>query len=226
MLDSIISQDPLICPVDDIFTMKTKSVPWEYFHSQSITSWTWRTPHFEAIIRSDGARYTYNLVDLSSGGRRPASDGYGFSFEEVEAYVLEFIGKAYPLSLGYRAYAGEHATTFSIYTAEKVDFGPMEGMPVRLKVKTKGGAIRDFTGLLQLDHFNILLTTHTGTKIKIPPSFIVEVISESTKRGIQKAGGGRTVQGEAIRGCTGTPGFTPGVVDHGPNSPWCPIHQI
>lgn len=205
--------------------MKTLSVPWEFGESSFIKTWSWETEHFDAQIKADDLRFIYLVVDKSRGGRRLILDGIANSHEEAEGFILEMIGKAYPLKLGYRKYAGIYATTFRIYTGESIDFGPFEGRKVSIKVKDKQGLVKMYSGLLQLDHFSIVLTDH-HKKTKIPPSFILEVKPEMSTTDFERIGKGRTVKGEPVGGCTGIAGFRKGTVDHGPNAPFCPIHQI
>ena len=206
--------------------MSNKSIPWKFIEADGYSSWLWLTPHFEATIWSDGHKYIYSVLDTSRGKQYPVLDGFGVSFAEATSFILEFVGKAYPLKFGYRAYAGSHATTFRINTAELIDFGPLEGTRVSVEVKDRQGHRHTKTGMLQIENFNIKVITDAGLSTKIPPAFILSVESDNRTNGSKRIGSGRTVKGNNLSGCSGKPGFVHGTIEHGPTTPFCPIHQI
>lgn len=209
-----------------MISMKTLSIPWDFRDGETIKVWRWETEHFDAEIKSDDTRFFYMVVDKAGGSRKPILDGIAMSNKEAEAAILDMVGKAYPLKLGYRKYAGHYATTFRIYTGQNVDFGELEGRKVAVEAKDRTGAKKIYSGLLQVSHFSILVTTDSGKKTKIPPAFITDIRAEMSNNDAQRIGTGRTVRGEPLQGCTGTAGFMKGIVDHGISAPFCPIHQV
>lgn len=205
-----------------------KRVPWEYEESPLARLWRWKTAHFDAQIQSDGTRFSYNVADLTQGRRIPLQSSMTIDFESCEREILELIGKSYPLTLGYREYAGELATTFRINDGSTFNFGPFEGSRVVMKVKMEHGD-EVLTGPIQVRNHDIEMISDSSGTIRIPPVFILSVTAEfsgGTKSDSNATRRTRTVSGEARRGCTGKPGFKSGTVEHPPRAPWCPVHRV
>ena len=208
--------------------MKTKAVPWIYHHDDDLQSWTWLTEHFEVTIRSaEDEIFYHQILDLSRGEPHPVHDGRGATFRETEDDVLEFIGKAYPMKLHYREFAGSRATTFLIYSGERIDFGPYEGTNIRLEVKNRNDTMATISGTLKIVNFDLIIRLSSGEQKRIPPQWIIDGRTEKGDSIKQNMGAkGRTVTGEKKKGCTGTVGYTQNTVDHGPKAAFCPIHHI
>lgn len=203
-----------------------KEIPWKYFENMLFQSWNWETEHFIAQIRTSEMRFSYSITNKQNGRSVPVDNGIAKSFEDAESSILSFIGKAYPLKHGYRKYAGHHATTFRIYTGELVDFGTMEGQNAIVKFTNREQNVQSHRGLLQIRNFDIVITTDSGRRLSIPPANIISAEPESYTKTVHRVGSGRAVRGGKSRGCTGTPGFQAGIIDHLPSAPWCPIHKI
>lgn len=204
-----------------------KEIPWEYTQNPTLRVWRWLTPHFDAIVRSDGNRFVYSVTDRTRGMRLPLVNDYATSFKDAEESVLEVVGKAYPPGAGYRDYAGELATTFAIATGERIDFGPLEGTRVTLVVNMDNGEQKSITGPLNVSHYKILIRDEAGDRYTIPSQRIASVQSDEKRRPDRVPHGqSRTVPGSVKEGCTGQPSFSAGKVDHPASVPWCPVHRV
>jgi hypothetical protein len=215
----------------DIFSMKKKA-PWVYATSSVLQMWQWKSDHFDAQIKSDGNRFIYSLTDTSQNVRHTIESNMAMDFRNAENRILELISKSYPIHLGYREYAGELATTFRINSGEDVDFGPLEGERVIVKVKTPKGE-QTVIGPLQVMYHKVnIIADGSGDTVEIPPVLILSVRPEFAKATDKAptskgtASRSRTVQGPFTRGCTGKVGYQAGTVEHPTRSSWCPIHKV
>lgn len=220
-----------------------KSIPWKYADINFVKSWTWKTAHFTASVRSDGERFFYIVLDRLQGAERSIASGDAETFQEAEYFIKESIGKSYATRLGYQSYTGAAATTFHIYTGEEVDLHEFDGALVILDVIGKNQVAQSFTGTLRLEGHDIYLFPDSTTRVKVPASFIYSIrkgdgrgvgslqgkITGNTTRDIvhvAKKPASRTVPGKKVVGCTGVDGFNVGTVSHPPGTPWCSIHKV
>lgn len=216
-----------------------KAIPWEYDETGSIKIWRWLTNSFEVTVFSEGSAkktFGWRIVDRSQGRDIPFDSSTATSFNEAVESILELIGKSYEPSLGYQAYAGELATTFAISTGHKVDFAPLIGETVIVKVIEDDLEERIIRGVLHVSNYVIRILTDSTSAVNIPPNRI---------RDVQKEYGGRSIldnskkssevtstrmkrvfNTEYTKGCTGRPGFKPNTVEHGPGDSYCPIHNV
>lgn len=226
------------------------SIPWVYSDSPGILMWTWVTDHFVATIRgaqvavdpemADGVdrvirSYTWELADLmrrQQGLPRLLIEGTCSDFAQAELLVREHVGKAYDVRLGYASFAGPLATTFTIADGRRVDVGDLIGLSCTVTVVVAGGAQQSVSGDLSVHHYRWRL--RQGDEIfEITPEHVVEIRHRS--RAADKAaalavsptyaGVGRIHRDEWRRGCTGSPGFDAGTVDHA-GAPRCPLHEV
>jgi len=210
--------------------MAKRQVPWEYSSDDVLRTWQWITPHFNAQVKSDGNTYTFSVTDLTQGDNLIILNEFGIDFPQCQDRILEFIGKSYPVSTGYRAYAGSLATTFQVSDKHLVDFAPYEGARVVVTYLAPGG--NDIvTGSLQVVNHNVEVTTNSGSVAVLPPALIVGIDSEFSSSSKQTQsdtsdGDDRIVKGEFRAGCTGRPGYFKGTVEHGPTAAWCPLHRV
>lgn len=163
-----------------------------------------------------------DFVDEEANGVMFA-EGRSASFAAAENQIRETIGKAYGPRLGYQKWSGDLANTFVIATGEKQNFTPYLGAQVKVTVTTRTGYQEDHYGILRVQHYDITLETETGI-LKIPPTFIIKISNPYVKE--RQAGGGgigRTYKGVLTQGCSGTPGFFPGTIEH--RGGLCPIHE-
>lgn len=218
--------------------MSKKAIPWKLGDSEIISVWVWETDHFKASINTDQHRrnFMWNITDVSQGYESSLQDGHTSSFDEAERFVKEIVGKSYPPQLGYQDFAGREATTFVIFTNEKIDFGPLQAAKVILTVRmpdNKGGIKEQrIIGKLSIDHYSIKIAPDHGSIVKIPPSRILKVQPEfgsaikPVKEEDTVAKSLRIYKGAYTKGCTGKPGFLANTVEHAPDAPRCPIHEV
>lgn len=215
--------------------IQKKDVPWVWEQSSLFRTWEWNTPHFKALIISEGQSnvlFSWKITDYTnSRSGRDLASGQAISYTEAVDAVLEVIGKSYPPKLQYREYAGTLATTFTIGSNEVIDFGKLEARRVTLLVKD-GESIVPFSGALAVVHYSIHLTTDSGQIVKIPPQLIQEVREEFSSTAIKgkdekqrRNERARIYPGNWVQGCTGANGFEENTVVHDPLSSWCPIHE-
>lgn len=203
------------------------AIPWR---QSSVTLggsvWVWDTPHFTVTVTGNERSCYYRIDDKSanpSGEPETLDDGIRSSFNEAEDAVRETIGKSYPSSLGYSQYTGPYATTFTLFTGETVDFGPLSGRLLTVAVVQEDSTTVDYTGKVYPFHYSIVVEAD-GTTYKISPNHISEIRTPTGKPvSIAKPLDNRTVVGTVGRGCTGHPGFEAGTVEHTGRS--CPIHE-
>lgn len=193
--------------------------------SEETAVWLWDTDVFEVRILGDVHSCYYTITDKWEDPAKPRiiGDGRTASFHQAENRVREMIGKAYPESLGYRKYAGHLATTFMIANGTYMDFGPYEGKAVTIEVYTNSETTSAISGELRIDNYYLAIV-RGKTHITVRPTHVKSLT-------VMRAGGeikadkvsGRTYRGKWEDGCTGTPGFLSGTVDHADTL--CPIHE-
>lgn len=218
-------------------------IPWAYTDLPGTLQWTWLTDHLVARIWAataevDGVRhvraYSWELCDRMSTGEgmpRLLVEGTAPSFDEAERCVREHVGKAYDPRLGYRAFSGTEATTFTLATGERRDLGPLVGTRCRATVLLPGGERTVVSGDLAIQHYSLELRDGERTR-ELTPEHVEQITHRSAAAeqaagilgGDGHVGIGRMYRAEWTRGCTGTPGFEVGTVDHGQAAP-CPIHE-
>lgn len=213
------------------------SIPWRLGESTEISLWVWETEHFISKIQTDSNRvnFLWDVVDLTQGRTISLADGFTGSFRDSEEFVREIVGKSYPPALGYLKYAGRFATTFRIFTGDKIDFGSMQASKVILTVRVadNNGKIKDkrIVGRLGIDHYSIRVTPEHGNSVLIPPTRIVSVKQEfggdakPVKNEDTLGKSLRIYPGEMKQGCTGKAGFMPNTVEHPHRAARCPIHE-
>lgn len=201
------------------------AIPWSHTLTEIGSIWKWETAHFVVTVTGDQRSCYYKISDKSSGSERPFTDGQARTFEQAETLVRETVGKAYPPGLGYQAYAGYLATTFRLGNGKDFDFGPWIGKTISLTAIAADGTDQTFTGTAGVEHYDIILTID-GRALRVSPTRIVNVTGVGYTPPANQATpprAGRTYEGSVVPGCTGTPGFMPGMVDHA--SVTCPIHE-
>ncbi len=215
-------------------TSERRAIPWVFVDSPLLKAWTWTTPHFESKILSMGAKdsYTWKVVDKTGSPSTVIGAGEFNSFTGAEEELLELIGKAYPISLGYQAYAGDLATTFVIRSGKKVDLSAYLGGNVIVDVFDKKNPEFPLTivGLFSLSNYKVHIKTDRNSISVIPPEFIINIRREfdpsQMKEKVESFGSRRVFNTEWVQGCTGHPGFVVGTVIHNPSDEFCSIHDI
>lgn len=214
-------------------------IPWVTDINKILSLWVWETPHFRVQVTTDELQnhYTWEITDLSQGRKQALYDGFSMGFKDAEKAIRETIGKSYPVSLGYRKYAGDLATTFVIFTKERIDFGPMEATRVLMKVRSlnpANGIIgeRMIAGVLRIVNYTLEVIPEHGSGVTVPPSHILSIkqeyggmATEKKQDNIGNLASIRTYRGTVSNGCTGKPGMLPGTVEHSTRAAWCPIHD-
>ncbi len=218
-------------------------IPWTYSDSPGILMWTWLTEHFVAKISGslvEGAAertvrsYDWQLADLiktQQGAPRVLIEGTAANFEDAEALIQEHVGKCYDPRLSYQRFCGARASTFTLATGTSIDVGPMIGTHCVLEVLLPGGAREIVSGDLSIHHYMWRLREHDAF-LEVRPEHCVSISNRSdvAERAAHVAypptysGIGRIYRTEVSPGCTGSPGFTIGVVDHA-GAPKCPVHE-
>lgn len=205
-------------------------IPWNYVDAGLARWWVWGTEHFEAKVSAEGNSFAWEIGDKivpSQGLPRFLCEGRTGDFGAAESAVREAVGKSYPSLLGYGPYIGALATTFTIADGSRVNLGEFDGQPVVVVVRVGNGLTRQIMGEGRVVHWEYHVD-QSGSVLAIQPSHI-ESIKRESGAGVSAAssaytGLGRVYRGEVSVGCTGTPGFQPGVVDH--SGPTCPIHEV
>lgn len=211
-----------------------RAIPWVFVDSPLLKAWTWKTPHFEAKILSMGSRdsYTWKVVDHTGAPSTVIGAGEFNTFDGAEEELLELIGKAYPINLGYQAFAGDLATTFVIRSGKKVDLAVYIGNNVVVEVFDKKNPDVPLTivGLFSLVNYKVHVKTDRNNVSVIPPEFIINVRREfdpsQMEEKVERSGSRRVFNQEWVKGCTGHPGFIFGTVIHNPSDEFCSIHDI
>lgn len=214
-----------------------EAIPWRIGEDPNILLWIWETEHFKAQIQTDSYRQSFSwfIKDYTQGIESTLADGYQHNFKESEEAIREVLGKSYPKKLGYDKYSGYFATTFTIFSGEKIDFGPLEATSVVVKVRVsdnKGGIKeRSISGMLHVIHYSIEVAPEHGQAMKIPPSRIISVKKEyggyakPREADDSLARGLRIYPGNVTPGCTGKPGMLDNTVEHPTRAARCPIHE-
>jgi len=229
---------------------RLESVPWIYSDSPGILLWTWMTEHFCARITgadvseqvgaelATGQRvirsYGWELADLTrtnQGMPRVLVEGMASTFEEADAAIREHVGKCYDPRLGYRRYCGALATTFELADGTRIDAAPLVGTRCTVTVLAAGGTTQTVQGDLSIDHYKWRLRDGDRLLELLPAH--VRSIGNRTAAAERAAsvvhlesysGIARIYRDEPRTGCTGTPGFMAGTVDHA-NASRCPVHE-
>lgn len=210
-------------------------VPWDFTPGDVINIWSWTTEHFHVQINAgENGPYNWAVHDLiQPDGDMPRflAEGQTSTFGEAEDAVREQIGKTYPTRLGYDGYAGSLATTFTIATGERIDFGPMVGQETTISIRLPNGQTRTYVGFVHIHHHTLRLRSDKSGTLQINPAHITMVGSAygayvrgkalSANKGL--LGYGRMYSGEWSPGCTGVMGYLPETVDH--TGEPCPVHE-
>ena len=219
-------------------SLSRKSIPWSHHTNPLVSSWIWETPHFILTIFAEGLSskkmYNWKINDLSQGYSVPFDSAPAESFQASVDAAIEIIAKSYPRELGYQAYAGELATSFIIADGRKLNFASIVGESVILTARTADGEDSIINGLFNIRNYDILIQTGEDTGVIVPPERIVDVkkefgsmsILDSLANNVKSTRNKRIFYQEWTKGCSGRPGFNPGTVEHGPNDPYCSIHNI
>lgn len=206
-----------------------QAIPWAFLNHDVMKMWVWRTDHFEVRVSAGFNSFNWVITDLvQSVDGRFLAEGTTREFQEAEEQVRETIGKSYPPKYGYGEYAGAFAHTFTIATGQRIDFGQFLGHRTIVTVRTPDGQEKSFAGAVRAVHYEVHVTPESGTAVRIQPSHIIKVTTESGKPTRTAAdsthtGVGRIYTGPVARGCNGRPGFLPNTVDHVGAS--CPVHE-
>ena len=221
----------------------TEPIPWIYSDSPGILIWTWLTDHF--IARISGAEvddagqrrirsYAWELSDLmrtSQGMPRLLIEGVAATFEDGDALLREHVGKCYDPRLGYQAYAGSLAQTFQLASGDLVDVTPMIGTRCTVTVLLPDRSYEVVVGDLSVHHYSWRL--RDGEQIlEVTPEHVMSIANRSDAAVRASvvvdehaySGIGRIYRSERTPGCTGTPGYVVGTVDHAGMSR-CPVHE-
>lgn len=209
-------------------TFGLRAIPWAYLDHDLMKMWVWRTEHFEVRITANINSYSWQIIDLiTSPDGLFLTEGVSKDFADAENEVRETIGKSYPIKYGYAPYAGSLATTFTIATGERIDFGLFSGKRAVVTVRLSTGAEQSFIGSIRVVHYEIHLTPDTGSAVRIQPAHIAKVTGEGGgvlgQARSSYTGMGRIYRGSIPRGCNGKPGFLPDTIDHTGDA--CAIHE-
>jgi hypothetical protein len=224
-------------------------VPWIYSDAPGILMWTWLTEHFIAKITGSEVResetvgipgqrtirsYSWELADLMRTHQdmpRVLIEGMTATFEDAEALIREHVGKCYDVRLGYGRFSGSLANTFTLATGEVLDTTHLLGTRCTITVLLPGGGSQQVQGDLSVDHYK--WRVRDGEQIlEITPEHVCSVVnrSEAASRAAKVvhldtySGIARIYRDERKTGCTGTPGFMVGTVDHA-GAARCPVHE-
>lgn len=205
-------------------------IPWTHDTSEFGSVWQWENDTFLVTVNGDMRSFYWTIADKSANpdaAPRPFADGTAGSFEQAERSIREVIGKAYPPSLGFAKFAGALATTFVIGTGESVDLGSFVGRKVKVTVASREGPDEIYRGTAKVEHYELILISGDEA-LRISPSFLLGIEPEgfggpSMRPTSVGTSGTRTIQGRKEPGCTGTPGFMAGTIEH--RGPICPIHE-
>ena len=178
--------------------------------------------------------YNWDVADrirTHDGLPRMLIEGTTTTFEQAENLVREHVGKLYDPALGYRAYCGALANTFTLTDGSAVDVTSMIGTQCAVTVLNPDGSTRTLTGKLSVSGYRWHLTS-VDTIMKILPEHAIEITNttqvaeraRSFARTDNYTGMGRIYSENPGLGCTGHPGYSPGTVDHA-GEPTCPIHE-
>lgn len=209
------------------------SIPWSFVDDERVQLWTWRTPHFEARIAAESARFSWHVRDLVSvvdDLGRLLMEGRTDDFAEAERGLREVIGKSYPYRYGYAGYAGSLATTFRIGSGQRIDFSQFGAATMIVTLRMPDGREQSYTGTLDTLHHEVTLTPRSGRVLRIKPSCILRIAGENGRRAADVTqadptytGIGRIYRGSVEVGCTGRSGYLQHTIDHVADP--CPVHE-
>lgn len=216
--------------------MNKKAAPWIFSENPIMKIWSWTSPHFKAkIIASAAGDFTWEVIDITGSSPTTIGTSEVTSFQEAEDEILELIGKAYPRNLGYQAYAGELATTFTLHNGKKENLGNYYGQTVILTVFNKNSPMtpRIISGILTLKNYRVIIKTDTNSQVSIPPEYIMKIRKEyesenvliESVRNQEMVGQKRLINENWRPGCTGQPGYKIGTIIHSPSDASCPFHD-
>ena len=221
-------------------------IPWVYSDSPGILMWTWVTDHFVArvtgaevadpqnlgnrVIRS----YAWELGDLmrtNQGLARVIIEGVSARFEDAEMSIREHVGKSYDPRLGYQKYCGALHQIFRLTTGAVINVGPMVGTRCTVVVLLPSGRHETVRGDLSLSNYKWRLRDKNQV-LEIAPEHVLSITNKSEVaeratelvRDTSYSGIGRIYLDEWTKGCTGSPGFDRGTVDH-VGADQCPVHE-
>lgn len=193
--------------------------------------WQWKTAHFQVTVSTEGPSFYWELGDLivpNQGLPRFLAENRAADFDAAEREVREAVGKSYPSLLGYGAYTGSLATTFTIATGERVNLGEFAGQQVVVTVLLPDRSQQTVVGYASVVHYELHLAPPNGGSIRIQPAHIVQVVGEgggsANSGNADYLGMGRMYRGQVTRSCAGRPGFLPNTIDHTGSTP-CPTHE-
>lgn len=225
-------------------------IPWSFTDEPGLLQWAWVTEHFSARIsgtevagsadhdiagrRRHVRSYHWELGDLirtHQGMPRMLVEGTSASFEDAEAAIREHVGKCYDPRLGYRAFAGPLAFTYTLATGERVDVSGFVGTRCTVTVLRADRSQQSVIGDFDVHHYRWRIRSE-GDLLEVVPEHVVAITnrSEAAERATAIAyastysGIGRIYQEEFRSGCTGRPGFTASTVDHA-GAARCPLHE-
>lgn len=226
-------------------------IPWTFTDEPGLLQWAWVTGHFVARVsgvevagqpdpaQPTGGRrliksYHWELADLMrthQGMPRVLVEGTNDSFEDAEAAIREHVGKCYDARLGYRAFAGPLAFTYSLATGDRVDVSGFIGTRCTVTVLRSDRTHQTVIGDFDVHHYRWRIRTE-GDLLEIVPEHVMSITnrSEAAQRASEIAYGstysgiGRIYREEFRAGCTGRPGYAPLTVDHA-RAPRCPLHE-
>lgn len=221
----------------------SEPIPWVYSDSPGVLMWTWLTEHFIARITGTEVEgledrrirsYAWDLSDLmrtSQGMPRLLINGLAATFEDADALIREHVGKCYDARLGYQVYAGKHAFTFALAGGGEANVEEMIGTRCTVTVLLPNSSHEIVVGDLSVHHYKWRL--RDGEQIlEVTPEHVLSIVNRSAAA--QRAsevvdtasysGIGRIYRTERSVGCTGTPGYVVGTVDHA-GVARCPVHE-
>lgn len=216
-------------------SIKTTAVPWIYSDTLLIKTWSWKTEHFDAKIFSGGKgdAYSWKVTDKTGETPKTLNSGEELDFITSEKQILELVGKAYPRSLGYHAYAGDLATTFFLHNGSKMNLAEFSGSNVIVQVFNKNNPANPYVikGLFSLKNYKAIIKTEANN-VAISPEQIMNIRKEYetnealiTKTSATPKPENRVIQEEWRPGCTGQPGFRSGTLIHKAGDEACPFHD-
>lgn len=203
-------------------------IPWEHELTDLQTAWLWETDAFVVRVLGDIHSCYYTVTDKLANPNNPEliADGQTASFHQAECRIRELIGKAYKPELGYRKYAGNLATTFTISNGDRIDFGPYEGHMVTVEVYTGNSSTRALTGELRIENFYVSLIKGE-THVNIRPTHVksITLLNRARQEKVNRYEriSGRTYRANWEAGCTGEDGFLVNTVEH--RYAVCPVHE-
>ena len=188
-------------------------IPWAFSELPGIRRWTWLSEHAVCIVDTElvdatgaapgsalvdgpGARqasrsHTWSVADrirTNQGVPRVLVEGQAATFDQAEDAIREHIGKLYDPSLGYGAFAGRLAGTFTLASGERVDLTDFIGRQCAVTVRVGEHATRGLVGELTIHHYRVRLRSAGGVT-EITPEHIVSIHSRAVPAAGQSANG-------------------------------------